>query len=118
MMNKTQFPEEKRPLTPEEVAYLEREAVVYERWRRFYAVMSFPFVPVGVVAMIGAVYSLVFGSAIGVNSMQAFIVGMFVSIAGFTPLYLTFAMRDRRDEVRAILKTYPRAEESPAQPDE
>jgi pilus assembly protein TadC len=109
LMNKTEFPEAKRPLTPEEVDYLSGELKVFNRWRTFYTVMAFPFTPLGVLAGVAAILMLVVGDQYIHNPMQAFIVGMVISIAGFTPLYLRFAMKDRAAEVREILDTYPRA---------
>jgi hypothetical protein len=108
LMSPTELPERKRPLTPDEVDYLEREEVLYGRWRRFYLVAAFPLTPLGVVAVVGSLYSLVLGDAVGVNSMQAFLVGMAVSVFCFSPLWLTFSMRERAREVREVLDTYPR----------
>jgi hypothetical protein len=110
-MNKTRFPEAKRPLTPDEVEYLTKEVKTFDRWRRFYTVVAFPFTPLGIAAGIAAILMLVVGDQYIYNPMQAFIVGMILSIAGFTPLYLRFAMKDRAAEVREVLDTYPRAGE-------
>lgn len=108
LMPKTNLPETERPLTGDEVTYLEREAVLYRRWKRFWTIAAFPATPIGVVAVAGALYVVVFGEYLGVNVVQAFIVGMVVSIFGFSPLYLRISMRDRLRDITRILDTFPR----------
>lgn len=110
LMNKTVLPESKRPLTTEEVTYLEKEVVTYRRWHKFYLVAAFPLTPVGIVAVVGSVYALLVGDLLGVQPMQAFLVGMAVSVFCFSPLWLTFSMRDRGRDIQAILDTFPRAD--------